>query len=47
MKHVKDGSLLGEEGMDLPWGDEKTIQFITNVGLITTKGPFGDNIMVC
>jgi flavin reductase (DIM6/NTAB) family NADH-FMN oxidoreductase RutF len=47
MKHVKDGSLLGEEGMDLPWGDEKTIQFITNVGLITTKGPFGDNIMAC
>lgn len=33
--------------MDLPWGDEKTVQFITNVGLITTKGPFGHNIMAC
>ena len=31
--------------MDLPWGDIKTIQFITNVGLITSKGPHGDNIM--
>ena len=31
--------------MDLPWGDEKTVQFITNVGLITSKGKHGDNIM--
>ena len=31
--------------MDLPWGDEKTVQFITNVGLITTDGPNGQNIM--
>ena len=31
--------------MDLPWGDEKTVQFITNVGLITSNGPFGDDIM--
>lgn len=31
--------------MDLPWGDEKSIQFITNVGLITTDGPAGPNIM--
>ncbi|MEK6907155.1 MAG: flavin reductase family protein [Nanoarchaeota archaeon] len=31
--------------MDLPWGDEKTKQFITNVGLITSTGPYGDNIM--
>ena len=31
--------------MDLPWGDEKTVQFITNVGLITTEGPLGKNIM--
>ena len=31
--------------MDLPWGDEKTIKFITNVGLITSTGPYGDNIM--
>ena len=33
--------------MDLPWGDEKTVQFITNVGLVTSNGPFGDNIMAC
>ena len=31
--------------MDLPWGDEKTVQFITNVGLITSSGPYNDNIM--
>ena len=33
--------------MDLPWGDEKTTQFVTNVGLITTDGPYGPNIMAC
>lgn len=33
--------------MDLPWGDEKTVSFITNVGLITTKGPNNDDIMAC
>ncbi len=33
--------------MDLPWGDEKTVRFITNVGLITTNGPHGHNIMAC
>ncbi len=33
--------------MDLPWGDEKTIQFITNVGLVTSNGPNGQNIMAC
>ena len=33
--------------MNLEWGDEKTIQFITNVGLITSNGPYGDNIMAC
>ncbi len=31
--------------MDLSWGDEKTVQFITNVGLITSTGKYGDNIM--
>ena len=31
--------------MDLPWGDEKSKQFITNVGIITTDGPIGPNIM--
>jgi len=33
--------------MDLPWGDERTKQFITNVGLITTDGPYGPNVMAC
>jgi flavin reductase (DIM6/NTAB) family NADH-FMN oxidoreductase RutF len=33
--------------MDLPWGDERTLQFITNVGLVTTDGPNGQNIMAC
>ncbi|MFH1895755.1 MAG: flavin reductase family protein [archaeon] len=31
--------------MDLPWGDEKTGQFITNVGLISSNGPVGNNLM--
>ncbi len=31
--------------MDLPWGDEKTVQFITSVGLVTSNGTFGNNIM--
>ena len=31
--------------MDLSWGDEKTRKFITNVGLVTSTGPYGDNIM--
>jgi len=31
--------------MDLPWGSDYTKKFITNVGLITTTGPQGDNIM--
>jgi len=33
--------------MDLPWGDERTQQFITNVGLITSTGSNGDNVMAC
>ncbi len=33
--------------MDLPWGDEKTKQFVTNVGLITSNGHYGYNIMAC
>lgn len=33
--------------MDLPWGDEKTVQFITNVGLVTSNGPYGNNVMAC
>ncbi len=31
--------------MDLPWGDERTTKFVTNVGLITSDGPNGPNIM--
>lgn len=31
--------------MNLPWGDERTKQFVTNVGLITSNGPYGHNIM--
>ncbi|MBI4018735.1 MAG: flavin reductase family protein [Candidatus Aenigmarchaeota archaeon] len=31
--------------MDLPWGHEARTKFITNVGLITTAGPNGPNIM--
>lgn len=33
--------------MDLPWGDEISVKFITNVGLITTDGPIGPNVMAC
>jgi len=33
--------------MDLPWGDERSRQFVTNVGLITSDGPFGPNVMAC
>ena len=31
--------------MDLPWNDRRTRQFIINVGLITTNGPLGPDIM--
>ncbi len=31
--------------MDLPWGSEESLRFITNVGLITSDGPHGPNIM--
>jgi flavin reductase (DIM6/NTAB) family NADH-FMN oxidoreductase RutF len=33
--------------MDLPWNDEISNNFITNVGLITSNGPFGANVMSC
>jgi flavin reductase (DIM6/NTAB) family NADH-FMN oxidoreductase RutF len=33
--------------MDLPWGDERCKKFITNVGLVTSNGPNGENIMAC
>jgi len=31
--------------MDLAWGDDNTVQFITNVGLVTSDGPIGPDIM--
>lgn len=31
--------------MDLPWGNDRTVKFITNVGLITSDGPYGPNVM--
>ena len=33
--------------MDLPWNDERSNKFITNVGLITTNGPYGADVMAC
>ena len=33
--------------MDLPWNDERSNKFITNVGLITTNGPCGVDVMAC
>lgn len=31
--------------MDIPWGSDAALKFITNVGLITSDGPHGQNIM--
>jgi flavin reductase (DIM6/NTAB) family NADH-FMN oxidoreductase RutF len=31
--------------MDLGWGDERRRAFVTNVGLVTTHGPNGEDIM--
>ncbi len=31
--------------MDLPWGDKRNEKFATGVGLITTDGPHGPNII--
>lgn len=31
--------------IDLPWGDERKRKFTTNVGLITTNGKYGNNVM--
>ncbi len=33
--------------MELPWGDGRTKQFVTNAGLITSTGPHGPNIATC
>ena len=31
--------------MDIPWGSEAAFKFVTNVGLITSDGPHGPNVM--
>lgn len=31
--------------MHLQWNDRRTRQFITNVGLITSDGPYGPDVM--
>ena len=33
--------------MDIPWGSDIAYRFITNVGLVTTNGTHGHNIMAC
>lgn len=33
--------------MDIPWGSDIASQFITNVGLVTSNGLHGQNIMAC
>lgn len=33
--------------MNLAWGDKRTRGFVTNVGLITSNGPYGNNVMAC
>jgi flavin reductase (DIM6/NTAB) family NADH-FMN oxidoreductase RutF len=36
-----------EKILDLTWNSEISNRFITNVGLITSDGPFGSNVMAC
>ena len=36
-----------EKILDLPWNSEISNRFITNVGLITSDGHFGSNVMAC
>ena len=33
--------------MELPWNDPRTNKFATSIGLITSDGPLGANIMAC
>ena len=33
--------------MKLPWNDPKSDKFATTIGLITSDGPLGPNIMAC
>ena len=35
------------KNLDLPWNDARSNKFITNVGLITSDGPFGADVMAC
>ena len=37
--------MLESDSMDLPWGSDLAGKFVTNVGLITSNGPHGHNIM--
>ncbi len=39
--------LLSISTMDLPWGDERTKKFVTNVGVITSNGHYQNDIMAC
>jgi len=43
----KEGVDEDVKNMDLPWGDERSNKFITNVGLITSDGSFGPDVMAC
>lgn len=36
---------MGFMAINIPWGSEHAIAFVTNVGLITSKGQHGDNVM--
>lgn len=33
--------------MDLPWGDPRSNKFATSIGLVTSNGPHGHDIMAC
>jgi len=33
--------------VDLPWGDDRSNTFVTNIGLVTSDGPCGPNVMAC
>ena len=33
--------------MDLAWGDQKAGKFVTNVGMVTSDGPHGPDVMAC
>src|SRR5262245_20427493 len=38
---------MGDLVLDLPWNDERSKKFITNVGLITSDGPVGPDVIAC